>query len=1109
LRVLDVSDPTNPTEVGFYDFNTPEDATGVVVAGDYVYVANYDRYVYPYDAGLFVLRFVPPPKVSVLTPSPGSVFYHGDSLLVRADVTVGGLPLIDGQVMGRIHLNNSFSMNFDLYDDGSHEDHAANDGVYATRITLYDPLTMPAGNYTITVTAIGESGSDSDSTNINVTSGGGAPTVALEVSGPSAPDFFADEQVTLIATLTYPDSSIHTDTAVTVTVTTPDLSVTHLGLTNVSANTWQSSYTFPVGQGGTYYLNARADPPPSTHFVDGFGGAQVYVYIDELEITVNSSPGTIFLYGVVPLSVCVTAGGMPVSGATVDAEINLPVIEDGGTLVEVDGNGCYEGSYVPTHSGTHNVTYTAEKPGYLGTARDSSFEVSTQSSSLADWVWRFGNDAVSYSETSQTLVGGAASDGDYFARKLRIDRTNQAINVLVDFASWGEGVAGAVRTVSTEGWKVLSIHMLPGYRIAVESALSNQAALKMLGKSVVATVLKQGSGYVVSDALTKAPMRFYATEGDPDKDVRRPILDYIRDSYQAQVPGEGSLEAHFRQVLDPAIVTNQSDLQLNTIQAIYELDPMTVEEEQAYIHDLALRRDANLWLSRQELKYRSNLLFLTQDKREVEDTLWLFRALVRFFVENGIKLGAGAVCDGPCAVGVDLGLKGYKFYQMDRNIEEDQRMRDMALNLMHLGYNVQAILWSNTTAGLALVADKGPLETPRGETSSIVLKRTTTGFPFYLERDVYAEVGIDNPSDGVRTLYEVKLYYTTKDGHLQLSSSLVDPLTGETRLLVELSPGQSKVVRLYLRKHNEFDDGKPREGRNIRFNLFAYTDDGAYLVDSANVPYEPEPALAATDHVSVQYLSPQATAKNTPLRLVASNGVSGTASFPLLNRVGSRPGSISYTLAIYADNPWPGPIATVISQTLPAEMTVLDAGDGVVQNGAIVWHRVIQPREIIAFHADFDYAGYGVTATLPAATMRFYDPADDAIITLTGEPLLFQTQSPLRASADASTWVAPSSVQTVAVTVNNLDASATQQGDLTLRLSTITGTNILSTTAHVSLGSLANQVYDLPYTAPNVDDGLYILQVDLSYEDLTTSVMYDLLKVAWRRIYLPVVVRNR
>jgi hypothetical protein len=38
LRVIDVSDPAHPTEVGFYD--TPGYARGVAVSGPYAYVAD-------------------------------------------------------------------------------------------------------------------------------------------------------------------------------------------------------------------------------------------------------------------------------------------------------------------------------------------------------------------------------------------------------------------------------------------------------------------------------------------------------------------------------------------------------------------------------------------------------------------------------------------------------------------------------------------------------------------------------------------------------------------------------------------------------------------------------------------------------------------------------------------------------------------------------------------------------------------------------------------------------------------------------------------------------------------------------------------------------------
>jgi len=50
LRIVDVSNPAAPTEAGFYD--TVGEAKGVAVAGNYAYVADYDD-------GLVILRYLP------------------------------------------------------------------------------------------------------------------------------------------------------------------------------------------------------------------------------------------------------------------------------------------------------------------------------------------------------------------------------------------------------------------------------------------------------------------------------------------------------------------------------------------------------------------------------------------------------------------------------------------------------------------------------------------------------------------------------------------------------------------------------------------------------------------------------------------------------------------------------------------------------------------------------------------------------------------------------------------------------------------------------------------------------------------------------------------
>jgi len=59
LRVVDVSTPSNPTEVGFYD--TPGYAQGVAVAGGYAYVADWDD-------GLIILRYTGVEDCTVYLP---------------------------------------------------------------------------------------------------------------------------------------------------------------------------------------------------------------------------------------------------------------------------------------------------------------------------------------------------------------------------------------------------------------------------------------------------------------------------------------------------------------------------------------------------------------------------------------------------------------------------------------------------------------------------------------------------------------------------------------------------------------------------------------------------------------------------------------------------------------------------------------------------------------------------------------------------------------------------------------------------------------------------------------------------------------------------------
>ncbi len=107
LRVVSVSDPTRPVEVGFYD--TPGSATGLTVAGDHVFVADGtlrsgNQWV---NSGLHIINVADPahpvevgvratPGWSVRVAVAGSYAYVGDQGIWDGSQTVGaGLHVVD------------------------------------------------------------------------------------------------------------------------------------------------------------------------------------------------------------------------------------------------------------------------------------------------------------------------------------------------------------------------------------------------------------------------------------------------------------------------------------------------------------------------------------------------------------------------------------------------------------------------------------------------------------------------------------------------------------------------------------------------------------------------------------------------------------------------------------------------------------------------------------------------------------------------------------------------------------------------------------------------------------------------------------------------------
>ncbi|MBM3242700.1 hypothetical protein FJZ31_41095 [Candidatus Poribacteria bacterium] len=86
LRVIDVSSPENPEEVGFYD--TPGVAEGVYVSGGLIYVENGGE-------GLYILRY-----------TGGGEPFYGD-VSGNGEITAFDAALILQVVVGILHLGDT------------------------------------------------------------------------------------------------------------------------------------------------------------------------------------------------------------------------------------------------------------------------------------------------------------------------------------------------------------------------------------------------------------------------------------------------------------------------------------------------------------------------------------------------------------------------------------------------------------------------------------------------------------------------------------------------------------------------------------------------------------------------------------------------------------------------------------------------------------------------------------------------------------------------------------------------------------------------------------------------------------------------------------------
>lgn len=1045
-------------------------------------------------------------QVDVLTPN-GDTYRHGDTMLVAAHVTQLSQGVKDAAVAGRIEVTGpSDVLRFELNDDGLSGDETAGDAIYSAEVPLPDPATMPDGNYWVYVTAQKTEldGSISSGTDIsNFTQSGEldqAPSVDVNVTGPSATAIYAGDDINIAATVDYVDGVDRPATAVTARITRPDKTQIDLPLSYVSPGLWAGDYT--CASGGRYLIDVRADPPSETAYAAGYGSATIDALSSHaaLELTADPPSGPYGRGDTVWLGVTVRADGIPTERANVFAEISpgdiiLPLGNDGG--------GHYVTTYYADTPGTYEATIYAQVAFYTSNQTHVSFTVADASGPFVDTVDRFGDVTKQDMNALRSTASQAAQDGDWFLEQVPGDIMATAFDIVLGGFRVFKDADKVLKSVATDG-------LIRGYTPGLDNLRLIKAETGIDGRAFESWASR--TTHAMRESLLDPHFtgQLYPEWLGPDV-FKRALVAYgakglamsvdelaqqspevVADHVANALVGQPLHEGMYNSLSEDVDEYEQRITELTT-STLTEMPSMTAEDEQAYEWDLNRRMMAGLHIS-SAAATRNVMLSWARDVRESEKGL--VKALVKTLLHQALRLLVGVLTDGPGVLVVDAVWTGIELYQDIKDLKEDVQMWNFAAQSLCRIWESESRLYTNAVGGLIQVKHALEPRTAEGAILSIdEISRRSFCWKAVCEQEVVSEITIRNTGSDTARFKPQACYYGTRKWGLEFFSHCIEGVRqdGDPVMWITLDPLEEETIELVFKDENG-NDVRPPDGTLINYHLFANNDSGTFYADGDSQPLEPEPEM----------LRGLFSASPSTLAAASTQAEGPVIPHLIYSAPMARGDSADQYVYLEAVNGYGFPINATVVQPLPTGVEVSVPGGGYVEDGQITWRTVIQPHE--AFTAEFSVSLPGVptdSVTMPPAELQFYLAQEGGMLSFYSSPIELAKCLPLRAEAEMPNRLARNT--TVPVNVTNW-GQATESGALTLTLHDQQGNPLRSDTQAVELCARCSQVYTP--TVPVYAAGVYALELTLTNKGYSETVGTSLVSYEpLNRIYLPTVLR--
>ncbi len=1059
--------------------------------------------------------------VEILQPTGGQ-FPAGSLLQVVARVSENGTLITDAAVNGAIALNSNEYLHFSLNDLGTNGDQTPGDGVYAAIITLPDATVLPAGLYTLLVSArrVGANGIVSlgnRAMTIEITGAvSGAPLVSLTLVGPGGSTLTYGDTVTLALTALYPDGVDRPTSQAQVTVRKPDLTEVNVSLNNTGPSAWSGAYTVAVG--GQYLFDARLTPPPGSGFSAGHTSVSVDVQMARfpLVVTPHGLPATFARGSSIPLRVAVTSrAGAAITHAMVFAQIGA-----GGPQVALlhQGNGEYRGYYSAWQAGDFSVTLRAEARFFPPGSTTTSLTVSSASASLLNSISQFSTETqqslTDIEGTGQTI----ARDGDWFWNQAPADRETRKWDLIVGGLLLGADTVGyfqraglAPRFIKTkwsgsllfERWlDQMDGRILQGWATRVNHAVVD--AIRH-GPS------HWGDWHIGYDVMRRA-LIYYAAK------ISAQTADNLTESAAVQIIASQALghDSFLTDTFLRELQTSTSDsrgLISDTARGLtLNLPSPLPAPDSLYQQDLLLRLAANANLV-SVLRQRNLLLFTTYDARHEPWWRQVLRALLEVIVQGGTIALLNAALDGPAwAITLAVGTAAliYHYWENTRHISEDERMFQFALESMIGAEDTAENVRLNAYSGLAQLQFAETPDVPAGNGQLLrdlsrgqCMIPTTLGCLYWTEQEALSVIRLTNTGQTTAS-FQIKALYAFSSGGRVIgvtNEAFRDMATGEAMDSIELAPQAAKEIGLYF-KH-ETQDLRPDNGAPITYLIFATNEHGLFHAYTIVHNFQPQRETTSDlRRLTVEYHSAVGAAMAE--RRWALDQADDEIPWPVQSYLGANQHELTQVVYTRVQNPFASPMLATVTQTIPTAITVIDPGGGTFANDQIVWRYVVAPHDVEVLSVRGEVSGAaGSQIALQPAQLSFDLPEYDATVRVTSNALTLTPQAPLYGEAVLPAHVVQETSIPVTVTnMSDVDLTVTAR----LQISEINGGVVNESHVNVQAQARSSTVAQLPMP-PNMPNDAHVVSITLLANGFTAPVFDDIVRL-WAQAPVAMVPMN-